>query len=212
MTDKKNKVASAAELQSEYDAALRRRHTKRATDQEILAVENFYAYMPMHNYIYAPTRDTWPASSVNARIPPINGIPASTWIDKNRAVEQLSWIPGEPLLIKDCLISEGGWIEEKGNTVFNLYRAPTIAPGNPNEVKPWIDHVEIIYPDDAGHIIRWLAHRVQRPGEKINHALVLGGPPGVGKDTLLEPVKRAVGLGISSRYRQRTCLADLMAM
>ena len=193
MTDKKNKVASAAELQSEYDAALRRRHTKRATDQEILAVENFYAYMPMHNYIYAPTRDTWPASSVNARIPPINGIPASTWIDKNRAVEQLSWIPGEPLLIKDCLISEGGWIEEKGNTVFNLYRAPTIAPGNPNEVKPWIDHVEIIYPDDAGHIIRWLAHRVQRPGEKINHALVLGGPPGVGKDTLLEPVKRAVG-------------------
>ena len=131
MTDKKIKVASAAELQSEYEAALRKRHTKRSTDQGILTVENFYAYMPMHNYIYAPTRDTWPASSVNARISPISGIPASTWIDKNRAVEQLSWIPGEPMLIKDCLISEGGWIEEKGNTVFNLYRAPTIALGDP---------------------------------------------------------------------------------
>ena len=53
------------------------------------------------------------------------------------------------------------------------------------------------YPDDADHIIKWLAHRVQRPEEKINHALVLGGAQGIGKDTLLEPVKhggRAVEL------------------
>ena len=34
---------------------------------------------------------------------------------------------------------------------------------------------------------------MQRPGEKINHTLVLGGEPGIGKDTLLEPVKHAVG-------------------
>ena len=34
---------------------------------------------------------------------------------------------------------------------------------------------------------------MQRPEEKINHALVLGGAQGIGKDTLLEPVKRAVG-------------------
>src|SRR5262249_30993539 len=39
----------------------------------------------------------------------------------------------------------------------------------------------------------WLAHRVQRPGEKINHALVLGGAPKIGKDTLLEPVVRTIG-------------------
>ena len=31
------------------------------------------------------------------------------------------------------------------------------------------------------------------PGDKINHALVLGGAQGIGKDTLLEPVKHAVG-------------------
>jgi hypothetical protein len=193
MTKQKFKVATAAELQSEYEAALRRR-SERMTDQGILAVENFYAYMPMYNYIYAPTR----ASSVNARIAPVKGadgkaIPANAWIDKNRSVEQLSWIPGESMLIKDRLISEGGWIKEKGNTVFNLYRAPTIAAGDPAKAGQWIDHIELIYPDDARHIIRWLAHRVQQPGEKINHALVLGGPPGVGKDTLLEPVKRAVG-------------------
>jgi Family of unknown function (DUF5906) len=171
--------------------AERKQHEPAGKDD--LLVENFYAYMPMHNYIYAPTRETWPASSVNARIPPIGKISASAWIDKNQPVEQLSWIPGEPMLIKGRLISEGGWIEHAGSTVFNLYRAPTIAPGDPDQAKQWIDHIEMIYPDDASHIIRWLAHRVQRPGEKINHALVLGGPPGVGKDTLLEPVKPAVG-------------------
>ena len=34
---------------------------------------------------------------------------------------------------------------------------------------------------------------MQKPAEKINHALVLGGKQGIGKDTLLEPVKHAVG-------------------
>ena len=34
---------------------------------------------------------------------------------------------------------------------------------------------------------------MQLPAEKINHALVLGGAQGIGKDTLLEPVKHAVG-------------------
>jgi hypothetical protein len=53
--------------------------------------------------------------------------------------------------------------------------------------------VHKVYPDDAGHIIQWLAQRVQRPADKINHALVLGGSQGIGKDTLLEPVKHAVG-------------------
>ena len=50
-----------------------------------------------------------------------------------------------------------------------------------------------VYPDEADHIVAWLAHRVQRPHEKINHALVLGGEPGIGKDTILEPVKQAIG-------------------
>jgi Family of unknown function (DUF5906) len=32
-----------------------------------------------------------------------------------------------------------------------------------------------------------------QPQVKINHALVLAGSPGIGKDTMLEPVKHAVG-------------------
>jgi hypothetical protein len=53
--------------------------------------------------------------------------------------------------------------------------------------------VQEVFSDNADHILKWLAHRVQQPAEKINHALVLGGAQGIGKDTLLEPVKRAVG-------------------
>ena len=34
---------------------------------------------------------------------------------------------------------------------------------------------------------------MQRPEEKINHALILGGSPGIGKDALIEPLKYAIG-------------------
>ena len=57
----------------------------------------------------------------------------------------------------------------------------------------WIEHVRFVYPNDADHILNWLAQRVQQPWEKINHALVLGGSHGIGKDTILEPVKQTVG-------------------
>jgi len=53
--------------------------------------------------------------------------------------------------------------------------------------------VHRVFTHDAQHLIRWLAHRVQRPGEKINHALVLGGAQGIGKDSIIEPVMHAVG-------------------
>ena len=50
-----------------------------------------------------------------------------------------------------------------------------------------------IYPDDAEHLLDCFAHRVKKPHEKINHAIVLGGPEGIGKDSILEPIKKAVG-------------------
>jgi hypothetical protein len=169
-----------------------------------ISLDDFYAYMPMHNYIHIPTRTTWPASSVNARLALIdtgrvdqNGKPIkispSAWLDKHKPVEQMSWCPGMPLIIYDQVILEGGWKEQLGCACFNLYLPPAITLGDPSKATPWLDHVRLIYPDDAEHIFDWFAHRVQRPAEKINHALVLGGDPGIGKDTLLEPVKRAVG-------------------
>src|SRR5262249_29776703 len=89
--------------------------------------------------------------------------------------------------------ADGGWIERPKVSCFNLYRPPTIKRGNAATAAPWLDHARRVFGVDADHIVRWLAHRVQRPAEKVNHALVLGGAQGVGKDSLLEPVKRAVG-------------------
>jgi hypothetical protein len=163
-----------------------------------VTLEDFYALMPMHSYIFAPSRELWPAASVNSRLPPfpIDGeksIPASKWLDRNRPVEQLTWAPGLPMIIQNKLVADGGWIEREGVRCFNLYRPPAVELGDPMQAQPWVDHVRRVFGGSASHIINWLAHRVQRPEEKINHALVLGGMQGIGKDTLLAPVKYAVG-------------------
>ncbi len=173
-----------------------------------VSLDDFRAFMPTHSYCFLPAREMWPAASVNARCPPVPlrdkaGAPvlndkgeevrlsASAWLDRNRPVEQMTWAPGLPTLIADRLISDGGWIERRKVTCLNLYRPPTLTHGDASKADPWLDHVREVYASETEHIVRWLAHRVQKPGEKINHALVLGGSQGIGKDTLLEPVKQA---------------------
>jgi DNA polymerase III delta prime subunit len=163
-----------------------------------VTLADFSAYMPAHQYIFAPNRELWPAASVNERLPSMRGpdgksMKASQWLDQNQPVEQMTWAPGMPTIIEDRLVSNGGWIDRPGCRCFNLYLPPRVEAGYADAVEPWLNHIRLIYPTDWEHIVKWLAHRVQRPGEKINHALVLGGPQGIGKDTMLEPVKYAVG-------------------
>jgi hypothetical protein len=183
-----------------------------------VSVGDFYGYLPEHKYIFIPTRELWPASSVNARCEPpkmedgsraVKRVPRkgkngttefeevailpAEWIDQYRPVEQMSWAPGMPMVIANRLVANGGWIDRPGCNTFNLYRPPTIGQGDPGEAGPWLAHVHRVFPEEAEHIIRWLAHRVQRPGEKINHALVLAGAQGIGKDSVVEPVTHAVG-------------------
>jgi hypothetical protein len=117
----------------------------------------------------------------------------AAWLDKNKPVEQMTWCPGHPPLVRDRLVLEGGFIERAGVTTFNLYRPPLIIPGDPGQAAIWLELIKKVFGDYADHIVRWLAHRLQRPHEKVNHALVFGGAMGIGKDSILEPVKRAVG-------------------
>jgi hypothetical protein len=180
----------------EQDVIVRIAEAKRKrapAPQTDVGLEDFVSVLPMRSYFFRPTGQFWAASSVNKRCPwPTSKCSPSTWLDSHSACEQVAWIPGEPELIKGRLVRDGGWVEREGCTTLNLYRPSTLEPkpGNPT---PWLDHVNRVYPQDAEHIIAWLAQRVQTPGVKINHALVLAGPPGIGKDTLLEPAKRAVG-------------------
>jgi hypothetical protein len=174
-----------------------------------LTIDDFVAYLPMHSYVFIPCREPWMGAGVNACLPNIpvltksgqpklrGGKPViikpTEWLDRNRAVQQLIWCPGEPTLIADRLVVDGGFIERKGVRIFNMYRPPRIALGDANQAEPWVAHARKIFPREAEHCLHWFAHRVQRPGEKINHGLVLGGAQGIGKDTLLEPVKHTVG-------------------
>jgi hypothetical protein len=177
--------------------------------KEVL-LEDFFAYMPQHRFVFAPTGQLWPGKSVNERIgllvpndkdgnPVLDDdgkpklIAAAAWLAQNKPVECMTWAPGEPMHIRDRLMVEGGWVERPGDSSFNQYHPPTIKPGNAAAARLWLDHVKLIYPEDHQHIVSWLAHRRQRPAEKINHGLVLGGKQGIGKDTLLEPLKYGVG-------------------
>jgi Bifunctional DNA primase/polymerase, N-terminal/Family of unknown function (DUF5906)/Primase C terminal 2 (PriCT-2) len=167
-------------------------------------IGDFIAYSPDHTYIFIPTRAQWSAASVNSRIAPIpllkpkkgkqKSIQASTWLDQNRAVEQMTWAPGEPLEIHDRLVADAGWFERRGATCFNLYRPPTIVPGKASKATMWVRHILKVYgKEDGKHLINYCAHLVQHPQIKINHGIFMGGGPGIGKDTILEPVKRAIG-------------------
>jgi hypothetical protein len=173
-----------------------------ATGEAAVRLEDFIAHSPSHDYIFRPTGEVWAGASINARIPPVvigkdrdgkdKEISATRWLDQNASVEQMTWAPGEPELIRNRLFKDDGWLERPGATVLNLYRPPCVVPKQGN-VGPWLEHVHAVYPDEAEHIIKWCAQRVQWPAVKINHAIVLGGEQGVGKDTILEPVKQAVG-------------------
>jgi hypothetical protein len=157
-------------------------------------LHDFYAYLPAHNYIYGPTGDSWPDKSVNGALKGLkpDGMSPSAWLDKHRAVHQTTWHPEYGEIIADVVIGHSGMTPHAGNRVFNRYRPPILMQSDADPAR-WIEHVRRIYHADADHIIAWCAHRVQRPGEKLNHALVLGGSQGIGKDTLLAPVRYAVG-------------------
>ena len=112
--------------------------------------EDFYAYMPSHRYLFVPTQELWPASSVNGRVAsPSKNISPSRWLDENRAIEQMTWSPADPQIIKDRVIQRSGWVEAPGCTVFNQYRPADLKQGNPYHAMMWVDHVRRIYPKPA---------------------------------------------------------------
>jgi hypothetical protein len=190
-----------------------RRSLRAKNDKEGVSLDDFHAYMTDHRYIYVPTGQTWPAVSVNSQIPPVpifdkDGNPvidhdtgeqlelkANVWLDWNKPIAQMTWAPGLPMLIRDRLINDGGWTPNPGVTCYNLYKPPIISRGDATKAGPWLEHIhKLLNDEDAEHVIKWCAQRTQHPETKINHALVFGSiDHGIGKDTLLAPVKHAIG-------------------
>lgn len=87
-------------------------------------------------------------------------------------------------------------------TAVNIWRpgelttdAATRMEVSDDGVRPWLDLVEHLIPDHEQRrvLLDWLAYCVQHPGGKPSWHVVLGGPQGCGKDTILQPVLRALG-------------------
>jgi Family of unknown function (DUF5906) len=172
----------------------------------------FLSLATQREYIDRRTGERWPAKMIDTIFAPIvpldakghslhnannkvEKLRASEWLDRYHRVDQQVWAPGEPEIIVDRALRKTGWRTQTGARCFNLYDPPEIEPGDPTQATPWLELVRKVYPDDADHIIKWLACKVQNPGVKINHALVLGGSQGIGKDTILEPIATIVGPG-----------------
>jgi hypothetical protein len=97
-----------------------------------LPVSDFIAYSPDHTYIHRPTLEEWTFSTVNARVMPMKigigkkALAANVWLDRNDAVEQRVWAPGEPQIVENRLVAEGGFFAKQGARVLNVYKPPHI--------------------------------------------------------------------------------------
>jgi hypothetical protein len=116
-------------------------------------------------------------------------IEAATSFDENRqkkgarSLVGLTYAPGESILCaRDGLVYGNRWRDA---------RPPAVA----GDIGPWLAHVERMIPEERerAHVLDVMAFKVQNPHRKINHAVLHGGAPGVGKDTLWAPFLWAIG-------------------
>ena len=117
-------------------------------------------------------------------------IEASICFDENRQAKGaktlvgVTYAPGESILCaREGLVYGNRWRDAR----------PPVASGA--DASPWLDHVERMIPDDMEreHVLNVMAFKVQHPNIKINHAVLHGGHPGSGKDTMWAPFFWAVG-------------------
>lgn len=102
--------------------------------------------------------------------------------------EAVEFLPDQPEITKDDL----------GRTVLNLWRKPALEvfPGAP-EPTLFLKHVSYLLNDDQiaiSHLLDFIAHLIQRPGQRVNHAiLITSEAKGIGKSTLGTIIQRLVG-------------------
>ena len=125
-----------------------------------------------------------------------------TPVARRQTVLDITYRPGEPLIYRS------------GSAAFiNRWRAPDGIPDGPVsdiDIEPWLNHVERILPDEIErrNLLGWMASVAQRPAEKPNHGVVLGGSHGIGKSMLFGPLKEAVGRGNVKEITVRDLDAD----
>jgi hypothetical protein len=102
--------------------------------------------------------------------------------------ERIEFMPGQPEVTHDA----------DGCRVLNLWKPPQWTRDDcAGEPKFFLDHLAYIFDNDGPaieHVLNFLVHLVQRPQERIGHALLITSEAkGIGKSTLGTVVRRLVG-------------------
>jgi hypothetical protein len=101
--------------------------------------------------------------------------------------ERIEFMPGEAEITHD----------DDCCRVLNLWRPPSWEEYECAEPAPFLDHLSYLFGDDlvaVEHVLDYLAHLVQRPWERVGHALLITSEAkGIGKSTFGKVVRRLVG-------------------
>lgn len=87
--------------------------------------------------------------------------------------------PGSPTILIDG-----------DDTRINLWVDDGVKASN-GDVQPFLDHLAYLLPDEAArlHLLRWMAFTVQRPAQRVKHAMILSGKQGTGKSYMARVLK-----------------------
>ena len=116
-------------------------------------------------------------------------VSASVCYDENRqakgarTLQGVTYAAGESVLATmDGAVYGNRWRDARPATVSG-------------DASRWLEHVERLIPEqfEREHVLDVLAYKLQHADKKINHAVLHGGLPGSGKDTLYAPFLWAIG-------------------
>jgi len=114
---------------------------------------------------------------------------AGVWFDENREAKGgrtlagVAYIPGaSALCAEDGLVYGNKWADARPE-------------GKVGDIGPWLALAAQLIPDpvERAHILNVMAYKRQHPSVKINHAILLIGDPGIGKDSFYAPFLYSIG-------------------
>lgn len=108
-----------------------------------------------------------------------------------RMVDKLTYSPGQPQFCREKSYDSDAVLD-----CLNVF-SPSGIEAEEGDVEPFIQLVHDVFDHDEkaiDHVLSFFAYMVQHPGERINHALVIQGEQGIGKDSILAAMEKVVGI------------------
>lgn len=148
--------------------------------------------------------DDWPTITVPGKkegsfsLRKVKPSDAAQKFENGLVIDGSTWWPGESQLILNQLVTERGPQYKPGSITYNTYIPADhsrLCPKD-NGPDPWVAHVKRLFPIELehNHFFDYAAHMLQFPEVKVNHGIVISGGQGIGKDTMLLPLRWGVGL------------------